>query len=153
MCDWSDSWRPLNMTMCLILKTNRREMLKTIPRQMMQIYMWTRRKPWYIPRWMNIKTNTWEEWLTEFTNWYSEYVYVITVLWYFFLDTLNLFCYIHKLGIIIAISFKHYCISNLHSTNPLYTHIFLVLNDIISHTIFFYVHVSQYFYFTDFIQR
>ena len=36
VCDRTDSWRTLNMTMCLILKTNRREMLKTIPRQMMQ---------------------------------------------------------------------------------------------------------------------
>ena len=89
VCDRTDSWRTLNtyMTMCMILKTNRREMLKTIlPQmmwQMMQINMWTRRKPWYIPRWMNIKRKTSEELLTEFINWYSEYVYVIrTVLWF-----------------------------------------------------------------------
>ena len=29
VCDRTDSWRTLNMTMCLILKNNRREMLKT----------------------------------------------------------------------------------------------------------------------------
>ena len=88
-----------------------------------------------------------EEWLTEFINWYCEYVYLIhvTVLWYFW-DTLKLFCNIHKLCIIIAISFKHYCISNLHSTNPL-SNYFFVWNDIISHTIFFsYLYLNFLFY-------
>ena len=127
VCDRTDSWRTLNMTMCLILKNNRREMLKTrSDRGCRYTCGHAENRDIFHAEWTERQKKTSEEWLTEFINWYCEYVYLIhvTVLWYFW-DTLKLFCNIHKLCIIIAISFKHYCISNLHSTNPLSNYFFL----------------------------
>ena len=133
VCDRTDSWRTLNtcMTMCLIFENEPSWNVENDTRtddvaEDADIHVDTPKTVIYSTLNEQEDKKTSEEWLTEFINWYCEYVYLIhvTVLWYFW-DTLKLFCNIHKLCIIIAISFKHYCISNLHSTNPLSNYFFL----------------------------